>query len=58
MGPDDEGTRRSRSERRHAHHEEPENRLPARSKTPPPAWNDKTMHHPATRIGEIKPGKT
>jgi hypothetical protein len=58
MGPDDEGAKRSRSERRHAHREEQQSWLPARSKTPPPAWNSKTMHHPATRIGEVKHGKT
>jgi hypothetical protein len=26
-------------------------------KAPPPTKNGKTMHHPATRIGEIKHGK-
>jgi hypothetical protein len=30
----------------------------ARTKSPPPSWNNKTMHLPATRIGEIKHGKT
>jgi len=58
MRLDDEGEKRSRSERRHAHREESGNWQPAGSKTPPPAWNNKTMHHPATRIGEIKHGKT
>ena len=24
----------------------------------PRSWTNKTMHHPATRIGEIKHGKT
>jgi hypothetical protein len=24
----------------------------------PRSWTNKTMHHPATRIGEIKPGKS
>ncbi len=57
MRPDDEGAKRSRSERRHAHREDPGTWPPARGKTPPPAWNNKTMHHPATRIGEIKHGK-
>jgi len=58
MRPDDEGTKRSRSERRHAHREDPVTWVPAATKTPPPAWNSKSMHHPATRIGEIKHGKT
>ena len=25
---------------------------------PPKSWTSKTMHHPATRIGEIKHGKS
>ena len=58
MGPDDEGAKRSRSEQRHEHHGGARSWPPATSKTPPPAWNNKTMHHPATRIGEIKHGKT
>ena len=31
---------------------------PGRASTPPRAWTNKTMHHPATRIGEIKHGKS
>jgi hypothetical protein len=31
--------------------------IPSKLKTPPPRWNSKTLHHPATRIGEIKHGK-
>jgi hypothetical protein len=58
MGPDDEGAKRSRSERRHEQHRGAGTWPPAASKTPPPAWNNKTMHHPATRIGEIKHGKS
>ena len=57
MGPDDEGAKRSRSERRHEHDRGAGTWQPAVSKSPPPAWNNKTMHHPATRIGEIKHGK-
>ncbi len=30
----------------------------SKTKAPPTSWNNKTMHHPATRIGEIKHGKT
>jgi len=58
MTPDDEGTKRSRSERRHQHREEPATWVPAVTKAPPRAWNNKTMHHPATRTGEVKRGKT
>jgi len=58
MRPEDEGAQRNRGERRHAHREEPGSWAPAKSKAPPPAWNNKTMHHPATRIGEIKHGKS
>ena len=29
-----------------------------RTTAPPRAWTNKTMHHPATRIGEIKHGKS
>ncbi len=31
---------------------------PRRIKAPPLTWTNKTMHHPATRIGEIKHGKS
>ena len=31
---------------------------PSKIKVPPPARSGKTMHHPATRIGEIKHGKS
>jgi len=30
---------------------------PGKLKAPPTRWNSKTLHHPATRIGEIKHGK-
>ena len=58
MRPDDQGAKRSRSERRHAHRGAAEAWPKTGNKTPPPAWNNKMMHHPATRIGEIKHGKT
>ncbi len=29
-----------------------------RASSPPRSWTNKTMHHPATRIGEIKHGKS
>jgi hypothetical protein len=31
---------------------------PSKLTSPPRSWTNKTMHHPATRIGEIKHGKT
>ena len=30
---------------------------PQQTKSPPRSWTNKSMHHPATRIGEIKHGK-
>jgi hypothetical protein len=59
MRPDDGDRVKVPSPKRHEHREERRN-WPATSKTksPPPSWNNKTMHHPATRIGEIKHGKT
>jgi len=48
----------NRSARRHEHRDERPGRPgPAKRMVPPPTWNNKTMHHPATRIGEIKRGK-
>ncbi len=31
---------------------------PKGASQPPRSWTNKTMHHPATRIGEIKHGKS
>jgi hypothetical protein len=31
---------------------------PTRVTQPPKSWTNKSMHHPATRIGEIKHGKS
>ncbi len=31
---------------------------PLKKTAPPRGWTSKTMHHPATRIGELKHGKT
>ena len=58
MGTDDEAAKPSRSVRRHEHHSGSGTWPPAGSKAPPQGWNNKTMHHPATRIGEIKHGKS
>ena len=58
MRPDESDAVPNRSARRHEHPAEHAGRpAPAKRKTPLPTWNNKTMHHPATRIGEIKHGK-
>jgi hypothetical protein len=43
-----------RQDHRHEHHTWP---APTQTRTPQPSWNNTTLHHPATRIGEIKHGK-
>jgi hypothetical protein len=59
MGPEKSDAARHRSARRH---EDRDGRLgwpaPAKRKGPSPTRSNKTMHHPATRIGEIKHGKS
>jgi hypothetical protein len=58
VSPEESDPAKNRSARRHEHHDESPGRPePAKSKKPGPTWNNKTMHHPATRIGEIKHGK-
>jgi len=55
MRPDDRSQKGSakKAEHRHERWEGP------RGVTQPPkSWTNKTMHHPATRIGEIKHGKS
>ncbi len=48
----------NRSERRHAHHKDSGPRYDqTKTKVPLPARTNKSMHHPATRIGEIQHGK-
>jgi hypothetical protein len=50
---------RSRSARRHEDRDgRPAWPAPAQRKGPGPTRSNKTMHHPATRIGEIKHGKS
>jgi hypothetical protein len=57
MRPDDADPK-VQSPKRHDHSDERWSpQTPATTKSPPPGWNNKTMHHPATRIGEIKHGK-
>ena len=59
MRPDDGDHAKIPSPKRHEHRQERVS-WPATAKTKslPTSWNSKTMHHPATRIGEIKHGKT
>jgi hypothetical protein len=40
------------------HHERETWPRQSRTNSPPRSWTNKTMHHPATRIGEIKHGKS
>ena len=55
MRPDDHRRKGSSKKARHPH----ERRQDPRASTPAPrSWTSKTMHHPATRIGEIKHGKS
>jgi hypothetical protein len=59
MRRDDGGRDQAPTPKRHEHRQERRSHpVPSRTQSPPPSWNDKTMHHPATRIGEIKHGKT
>ena len=59
MRPEERDAARNRSDRRHEHRDDhPGWPAPAKRKGPPPTWNNKSMHHPATRIGEIKHGKS
>jgi hypothetical protein len=59
MRPEESGGAQNRSARRHEHRDD-RPRWPgtAKRRESPTTWNNKTMHHPATRIGEIKHGKT
>ena len=55
MRPDDHSPQGSSKKLRHPH----ERRHDPRAATSAPrSWTNKTMHHPATRIGEIKHGKS
>jgi hypothetical protein len=58
MRPEDGDRAKVSSPKRHEHRKE-QGGWPATSKTqsPPQSWNNKTMHHPATRIGEIRHGR-
>ena len=54
MRPDDQSRHGSSKKARHPH-ERWQDRHAAQA---PRSWTSKTMHHPATRIGEIKHGKS
>jgi hypothetical protein len=54
MRPDDRSPKGSARKTRHPR----ERRQDPRAATQAPrAWTGKTMHHPATRVGEIKHGR-
>jgi hypothetical protein len=58
MSPEESDPAKNRSARRHEHREDaPARPAPVKGRSPRPNWSNKTMHHPATRIGEIKHGK-
>jgi hypothetical protein len=55
MRPDDQARKGADKRTRHPH----ERRQDPRGATQAPrSWTSKTLHHPATRIGEIKHGKS
>jgi hypothetical protein len=55
MRPDDPSNKGQAKKGQHAH----ERRQGPRTATQVPrSWTNKSMHHPATRIGEIKHGKS
>lgn len=53
MRPDDQGHSGPSKKGRHPH----EHRRDPHAAPAVRSWTSKTMHHPATRIGEIKHGK-
>jgi hypothetical protein len=56
MTGDSEGRSGARDQRRDHHGRGLGWPVPKKS-SPPRGWTNKTMHHPATRIGELKHGK-
>ena len=54
MRPDDQSQQGSSKKPQHAHERWQD---PPKTTQAPKSWTNKTMHHPATRIGEIKHGK-
>lgn len=55
MKHDDQARKGSPDKARHRHERW---RNPTKAAPVPRSWTNKSMHHPATRIGEIKHGKT
>jgi hypothetical protein len=55
MRPDD---RRQKRPAKKTRHERESWSREQRATAPPRAWTNRTMHHPATRIGELKHGKS
>jgi hypothetical protein len=55
MRPDDQARKGPGTKGRHPH-EHPKD--PRGIVQAPRSWTNKTMHHPATRIGEIRHGKS
>jgi hypothetical protein len=55
MRPDDSSPKAPAKQRRHERASWPGSR---QATSPPRAWTNKSMHHPATRIGEVKHGKS
>ncbi len=55
MRPDDNSQKAPAKKAQHKHEQWPD---PRRTSQAPRAWTNKTMHHPATRIGEIRHGKS
>ena len=54
MRPDDRSQEVPDKKAKHAHERWQD---PPKTTQAPKSWTNKTMHHPATRIGEIKHGK-
>lgn len=56
MRTDDRDPKAASKKTRHARERWPDSRTATTQV--PRSWTNKTMHHPATRIGEIKHGKS
>jgi len=56
MRPGDRDPKAASKKARHAHERWRDPRIATTRM--PRSWTSKTMHHPATRIGEIKHGKS
>jgi hypothetical protein len=58
MTPDDQGPEQSqKAPEKKAKHAHERWHGPQGAAQAPRSWTNKTMHHPATRIGEIRHGK-